>query len=298
LGGVILYFIIINQVLHVRPDHAFLALFLLSFVLGKEKAKRFLIDWLPFILFWIIYDMMRGLVDYWRGAINVYIPYKVELVLFGWMFEGDIPCFWFQDFQIDQGNSVFRTILDLMSANFYTIHFVMPVLFGWIIWHTIGDRKTYYRFVYTFTILNVLALITFFLYPAAPPWYVMKYGFVQPIGKLYGAAGSLVNIDNMLKMKFFTTLWDNFNPNHFAAIPSLHAAYPVLIVFFAYRIFKKKLLLMSIYPLGTWFAAVYLNQHYIIDLVIGAGYIIIAHYIEEKFLMPYIFKKTVFKNEI
>ena len=183
-----------------------------------------------------------------------------------------------------------------MSANFYTLHFALPVIFGWIIWHTVGDRKFYYRFVYTFTTLNILGLITFFIYPAAPPWYVMKYGFTQPIGKLYGAAGSLINVDNMLQVNFFTTLWDNFNPNHFAAIPSLHGAYPIVLVFFAYKLLKKRLFLMSLYPIGTWFAAVYLNQHYIIDLIIGAFYIVIAYKIEEKILMPKIFEKTIFKD--
>ena len=296
LVGVIVYFVIINQILHVRPDHAFLALFLLTFLLGKERANRYLIDWLPFIVFWILYDMMRGLVDAWRGEINIILPYKIELSLFGWMFGGEIPNFWFQDWQVRHADSIFKGILDLMSANFYTLHFALPLVFGWILWHTIGDRKFYYRFVYTFTVLNMLALITFFLYPVAPPWYVMKYGFTQPIGKLYGAAGSLLNVDNMLRMKFFTTLWDNMNPNHFAAVPSLHGAYPVVIVFFAYLRIKKRLFLMSLYPIGTWFAAVYLNHHYIIDLIIGAFYIVIAFYIEEKILMPKIFEKTIFKN--
>ncbi|MFC1726487.1 phosphatase PAP2 family protein, partial [candidate division KSB1 bacterium] len=109
-------------------------------------------------------------------------------------------------------------------------------------------------------------------------------------------AGSLINVDNMLQVNFFTTLWDNFNPNHFAAIPSLHGAYPIVLVFFAYKAFKKKLFLMSLYPIGTWFAAVYLNQHYIIDLIIGAFYIVAAYKIEEKILMPKIFEKTIFKD--
>jgi len=154
----------------------------------------------------------------------------------------------------------------------------------------------FYKFVYTLTILNMMGLITFFLYPAAPPWYVMKYGFVQPHGELTGAAGSLIAIDQMFKMNFFTTLWDNFNPNRFAAVPSLHGAYPIVVIVYFYLKFKKHLPLLILYPALTWFAAVYLNQHYIIDLLIGGVYVFIAYQIANRLLLPYVFDKTLFKS--
>ncbi|MDZ7261972.1 MAG: phosphatase PAP2 family protein [candidate division KSB1 bacterium] len=296
--GVVIYFILINQVIHVRPDHAFLALVILAFLLGKEKAKRFLTDWSPFIFFWIAYDMMRGVADSIRGTINVVLPYKVELILFGSLFGGQIPCFWFQDVQKALDGSVFKALVDLLCANMYTIHFAAPLLLGWIFWHTCDDRKMYYRFVYTLTVLNVMALITFMAYPAAPPWYVYKIGFNQPgpNADYWGiSAGSLINVDRLLGVKFFTTLWDSFNPNHFAAIPSLHGAYPVVISFFAYKKFKKYPIPLIVYPALTWFAAVYLNQHYIIDLIIGVIYFAVAYQVEERVLLPGVFNKFLDK---
>ena len=83
LLGVLAYFIAINQIIKVRPDHIFLALVLFSFVLGKQRARRFLVDWLPFVLFWIGYDMMRGIADSVRCTIHVVQPYRWELALFG-----------------------------------------------------------------------------------------------------------------------------------------------------------------------------------------------------------------------
>ncbi|RKY85801.1 hypothetical protein DRQ09_06815 [candidate division KSB1 bacterium] len=298
LLGVIGYFIIINQIIHIRPDHAFLALVLLSFMLGKEKAKRFLIDWSPFVIWWVLYDIMRGIVDNLRGFIHISGPYKAELFIFGRFFGNKIPAFWLQNFQNHLDGSFLKDVLDLICANFYTLHFGAPLLLAWVLWHTTSDRRMHYSFVYTFTVLNVLALITFYVYPSAPPWYVFQYGFEQPHGALYGVAGSLINVDKMLKVKFFTTLWDNMNPNHFAAIPSLHGAYPVLIVYYLYKKFKRYPLLLFIYPAGTWFAAVYLNHHYIIDLIIGVIYIVVAYLITEKLLFPYVFDKLVFKKRI
>ncbi|RKY75874.1 hypothetical protein DRQ07_11185, partial [candidate division KSB1 bacterium] len=45
LIGIVVYFVLINQIIHVRPDHAFLALIVFSLALGKGNSKQFLIDW-------------------------------------------------------------------------------------------------------------------------------------------------------------------------------------------------------------------------------------------------------------
>lgn len=332
--AVLVYFILINQVIHVRPDHIFLALIIFSFVLGKNRAKRFLIDWSPFIIGWIGYDMMRGVADSVRGIINVEGPYWGEMVVFGDLFNGKIPAFFFQEMQefmngagflglerifwlsFFKGNisidvlfhlqdlargSIFRSFIDVYAANFYTAHFAAPLLLGWIFWHTVDDRKFFYRFVYTLTTLNILALITFMVYPAAPPWYVMKQGFLQPnLTADYGvfSAGALINVDNILRVNFFTTLWDNFNANLFAAIPSLHGAYPIVISLFGYLKFRKRPLLWAWYPLSTWFSAVYLNQHYIIDLIIGVIYIVAAYVVVHSFLMPKFFNKYLERQQL
>jgi len=141
-----------------------------------------------------------------------------------------------------------------------------------------------------------MALVTFMAYPAAPPWYVMKEGFLQPnVTYNYGifSAGALINIDSMINAKFFTTLWDNFNANYFAAIPSLHGAYPLVIAYFAGVRFKRYRVLLLLYAICTWFATVYLNQHYIIDLLIGAAYAYVAYQFAHRILMTKFFDKVV-----
>ena len=91
---VIIFFIIINQITRFRPDHAFLALLIVTLSLGKKRSRRFLIDWAPLILYWIAYDMMRGVADSVRGIINVDAPYRWEHFLFSRFFGGEIPPFW------------------------------------------------------------------------------------------------------------------------------------------------------------------------------------------------------------
>ena len=293
--GILAYFVIINQVIHIRPDHIFVALVLFSFVLGRGRARRFLIDWLPFILFWILYDMMRGVADSVRQYVHIIEPYRMEQTLFWPILHGEIPSFLLQAAR-EFWNPVFQKFVSVFAANFYTAHFSVPLLLGWLLWHTSDDRPMFYKFVYTLTILNVMALTTFILYPAAPPWYVYKYGFVQPVpeSSFWGiSAGNLIDVDRLLGVSFFTTLWDSFNANHFAAIPSLHGAYPVVVSFFAWKKFRKYLPLLIFYPIATWFSAVYLNHHYVVDLLIGVLYIFVAYSITKYFLYPKIFARFV-----
>lgn len=294
---VVLFFIIINQITKFRPDHAFLALLIIALSLGKERSRRFLIDWAPLILYWFAYDMMRGYADNVRGVIHVTAPFHAEHILFSHFFGGEIPSFWFQDFQVWIGDTVFRRLLDLIGANFYTLHFAIPLVVGWVFWHTTDDRKIFYRYFYTLTVLNVMALLTFMIYPAAPPWYVYNYGFVQPAHtSFFGlSAGSLINVDKLFGTSFFSTVWDTFNPNHFAAIPSLHGAYPIVTAIFLYQKFHRFKIWLTVYCVAVWWSAVYLNQHYIIDLMIGAGYVVIAYAVMENVLYRFVFRRFLEK---
>ncbi|MGQ0721279.1 MAG: phosphatase PAP2 family protein [Candidatus Eiseniibacteriota bacterium] len=294
---VLVYTMAINQLLHVRPDHLFLALVVLAFgFLGKESGRRFLVDWFPFILFWILYDMMRGVADSIQGGyVHVAEPYRWESALFGWVTPGEVPPLWFAGWRAAHDGEWYKGALDLLSANMYTLHFGAPLIFMWILWHTADDRRTFYRFVYTLTVLNLTGLTTFMLYPAAPPWYVELHGMRQPseVGLVSGAAGGLVALDQMFRVRFFETLWDHFSPNLFAAMPSLHGAYPLTIAVFAVLRFGRRARWVVAYPALTWFAAVYLNQHYIVDLVAGAGYVAVAWLVTERALMPYLFDRWV-----
>lgn len=298
LIGIIIYFIVINQIIHVRPDHAFLALIVFSLALGKGNSKQFLIDWSPFIFFWIAYDMMRGVADSVRSIINVIPPVALELKVFGPFFGHQVPSFFFEHFQAVHEGEILKIILDVMGANFYTIHFGAPLIIGWIFWHTTSDRPLFYHFVYTLTLLNIMALVTFMLYPAAPPWYVYKYGLGQPIGLIEGSAGGLVNFDKLIGTNFLKSFWDTFNANLFAAIPSLHGAYPCVIAFFGMKKFRKNRYWWLIYPIGTWFSAVYLCEHYIIDLLIGLAYVVIAYQIVKRIIYPKLFKNYVDRTDL
>jgi hypothetical protein len=294
VAWVFVYLYTISRTIGIRPDHAFLSLIIFVFLFyGRAWGKLFLIDWSPFILFWVAYDMMRGVADSIRGQINVEGPFNIEVAMFGWMTPAAVPAFYFQQFQVTYEGTWLRTVLDLTSAFMYALHFVSPLILGWFFWNTLNERRTFYIFIYALTVLNVMALITFMVYPAAPPWYVFQHGLGQPPDTMLDSSGSLVNFDKIVGRRMFVSFYNTFNSNLFAAIPSLHAGYPTTIALSLWWRLRGRAWLWVIYPLVAWFAAVYLNHHYIIDLVIGSAYALVAFAVSRFVLVPYVFDRFV-----
>ncbi|MFY9557668.1 MAG: phosphatase PAP2 family protein, partial [Blastocatellia bacterium] len=67
----------------------------------------------------------------------------------------------------------------------------------------------------------------------------------------------------------------------FAAVPSLHGAYPVLmLLLFPFKKSRLALASIALYAAAMWTATVVLNQHYIIDLLAGALLAVVAWRVE------------------
>lgn len=312
-----------------RPDHL-LFIFTLgimgSLLLGKSRSRQFLKDWTPWFAFWLAYDMLRGVADQVR-QINIQNVYDFEHALFGWAFpssafsqdvwdrvfvkshqwvgylqEHMVPPLWFQGFKIAHEGAWYVATLDAITGTFYSIHFFIPWILAALFWGVRGDRKMFFRYTYAIAILNALALITFVMFPAAPPWYVLGYGFHQPGNEflVQGAAGGMVKLDRLLGIEFFAKVWTNMNPNRFAAVPSLHGGHSLIVAIFAtigLKHWGKKRYLFWIYPAGMWFSAFYLNHHYIIDPLLATIYIGIGILITEKLVYPHWIRKYLLDRE-
>ena len=91
-------------------------------------------------------------------------------------------------------------------------------------------------------------------------------------------------MDVNLGLPVYKTLFDFLSPNIFAAFPSMHSAMPWLVFLFAFKIWKWKALPVAIIPVGTWFSAIYLGEHYFVDVLGGIAYATIAFVAVEKIL--------------
>ncbi|MBD3160925.1 MAG: hypothetical protein GF346_02060 [Candidatus Eisenbacteria bacterium] len=293
---VVVYFIQIDNMMKVRPDHAFLSLLVVALVLGN--ARRFLVDWSPFIALWIAYDFMRGIADDLAGRIHILAPFVLELDLFGWLAGGTIPSFALLEWRQQIAGTGLRSVLDATASGFYAMHMAAPLVLAWVFWHTLRDRAAFVRFIVAFSLTTWVSFATYLLYPAAPPWYVRDFGFIQPEASFKGdGAGNLVATDRWIGIPLFESVYRHLNPNKFAAIPSLHGAFPVLILIHALRRLGARALVVAIYPLGVWGSAVYLNHHYIVDLLLALAYVLAADAVSVRWISPRLLRWRWFRDE-
>ena len=247
---------------NIIPGPEFLVLGFFIYAAYNKWSKRFVKDWIPFLTLFVSYQAMYGLVGAVAGIVHVSEPINAELQIFG-----SIPTVMLQQF--------YRTsVLDYMGAVFYSIHFFAPTIFAFLMWRT--NPKDYWKYTGALVILTYSALITFLVYPVAPPWYGVN-----------GVTRVLFDVDKSLGVPVYRTIYDFIEPNQFAAFPSLHSAFPWLISLYALKIGKAKALPILVFPLGVWFSAVYLGEHYIVDVLGGIAYATLAFLVSEK-LIPYI----------
>lgn len=270
------YILWTSTVVGFREDHGSFIIFILFMSMIHRWTRTFTYSFVFFIIFWILYDSMRAFPNYLLNDIHIIQPYNIEKYLFGIIHDNIVitP----NEYLKIHANS----IMDLMSGIFYLTWVPVPMALG--IYLFFNDKKMLLQFSAAYLLTNLLGFIIYYSYPAAPPWYFENYG-TKEMFDIPGNAAQLVRFDHLIGYPLFENIYTK-NSNVFAAIPSLHAAYPVVTWYFAR---KKKLktasILIFIDIIGIWFSAVYSYHHYIIDIILGLICAILGILIYENWIM-------------
>ncbi|MBF8965264.1 inositol phosphorylceramide synthase [Pontibacter sp. FD36] len=224
-------------------------------------TRKFITGFSIFIVFWVLYDYMKAFPNYWFNAVHIGDLYNAEKAVFGIRNgEGILSPneFW------QQHSNAF---LDVMSGIFYLSWIPVPLAFAGFLFF--WNRQQFVYFSLTFLLVNLLGFVVYYLYPAAPPWYVQLHGF-EFIDKTPGNTAGLVRFDEFFGITVFHSLYAK-GSNVFAAMPSLHSAYPLIVLYYA---LKNRLgivakVFFTIITVGIWFAAVYTSHHYVLDVLAG-----------------------------
>jgi len=177
---------------------------------------------------------------------------------------------------LSDGNPLL-SFLDFLAAFVYLIHFAFAWVFALLLYAYSRNRKTPegnpvmepWTFLLTMGILNLIAVATQISWPTAPPWYVAQYGETEEATyETVGDEAGLARVDQMLQFGLFRKLYGQ-SPIVFGSFPSLHAAWPIVITIFSpnHTVFK---VIGCIYVAIVWWAAMYLNHHFLVDLIGGA----------------------------
>jgi membrane-associated phospholipid phosphatase len=227
-----------------------------------RRHLLFLRDWLPIALLLVIYNVSRGYAD------NLFAPHVLPMIdgdeaLFG----GHLPTVWLQQHLYRPGQvQWWEVVVSLV----YVSHFLTVPTVAVILW--LRSRPQWARYMRRWFTLSVAGLITYFLYPAAPPWWAALYGYLpDPVARISTAGWNAIGLHgagntlNALQVEA---------ANPVAAMPSLHTAYALMAVAFFLPVVRKRWWpVLLAYPLAMTFTLVYSGEHYVVDVLVGWLYV-------------------------
>lgn len=259
-----------------KTDQLFLAALFNVLYYASLPTRKFVLAFSIFIVFWIIFDSMKAFPNYKFNTIHVKQLYDTEKQLFGIRENGAVltPNEYAQEHA--------TTFFDVLAGFFYINWMPVPLLFAFYLF-----RKSKFQFLsfsLAFLFVNLLGFVVYYAYPAAPPWYVEQYGFEVQYNTPGNTAG-LSRFDDYFGIRLFHNLYAK-SSNVFAAMPSLHSAYPVVVLYFG---LKNRLGLINIFfalfMLGIWFSAVYSGHHYTLDVIAGVTCALTGLFLFEKLVL-------------
>jgi hypothetical protein len=254
------------------PSFSYFVILMLSAALWVNRGGRFARDWLAVFLGLYAYIM----VSQFAAKLNFSVHYLPQIDFEKAIGFGHIPTVWLQS-HLYHGTT---GPLEIFSTVMYMSHFLAPLLIGFYLWWS-GRRNAFGTLMFSILTVTALGEITFVLAPTAPPWLAAQHGFIPPVHHIIKQA-----LYDLHLTKAAALYADPKSYNIVAAMPSLHAAWPVLglLVLRFYRLPRWTLVLQSLQLAGVVFAIVYTGEHYLADAIVGAGYAFAGFWLVRKLL--------------
>jgi PAP2 superfamily len=286
---------------NMRLTVEWVAIILFGAAILSGRAMLFLRDWGVFIVVLLAWQLTSFL------ATDFPFPWHLHELIDAdrWMFFGNVPPQWLQAHLYTPGTLHWW---DVLAVTFYMLHFLAPLAAGFVLW--IVNRPLFRKYMITYIVVFLGGFATYILYPAVPPWMAgqplvqvgnqfhfpwiaAKQGYPGGLHAAWAHAHVYLphtrNLFGDIMKNWYNpyngTIVFGFLHGHYdqvAAIPSEHAAYPMLFFLFLRRQFGKWGYLALIYIVGLLFSITYLGQHYIIDAIVGfsyagVGYALVMH---------------------
>ncbi len=255
------YSLWVGLVVGFRGDHLFLMAFCLCCWALNGTTRRFIRAFFVFVVYWVVYDSMRICPNYTVNPVHIGDLYDLEKRLFGIATATGVltPNEFF--------GLHYSPAADIAAGLFYINWVPVPLAFG--IFLFMRDKVFFLRYSHAFVLTNFIGFVLYYLYPAAPPWFVSQYG-TDFLSGIPANPGRLIRFDELTGIPLFQSIYAK-NANIFAAMPSLHAAYPVVLLYYGIR---RRLgpvnWFFAAFMVGIWWTAIYTDHHYILDVLAGA----------------------------
>jgi hypothetical protein len=206
-----------------------------------------------------------------RSRLRVGYPIRVDRVLGA----GELPNVRLQKALAGLGK---RNVVDRFLSWVHWVWFFEP--HASLAWILARDREHFARSARQMSAVYDLGCVVYALAPTAPPWWASEEGYTDAKVRRI-----MVEVGEEEWGRAWPALYDTLGGNPWAAMPSLHFATSLM----------AALLLGGLGPLpgaigwgyasALGFALVYLGEHYVVDLLAGAG-LVIAVRRGERYVAP------------
>lgn len=223
---------------------------------GWRSWGRMLLEWLPVLGLLVLYDNLRGAVTVPDGQAHVWPQIDFDR----WLGGGELPTVWLQRHLYDPNHIQWYDvgIWCVYLSHFFTVWIVAAVL-----WKVSYHR--FHRYMALVVMVTLMAFLTYWLYPAQPPWLAAQLGEIPPVAKIVPTVWGHLGVP--VAENLFET--GNGLVNLVAAMPSLHAAYPAMLLCFFWRDGIWWRLVLGAYTLAMGFTLVYGGEHFVADILVG-----------------------------
>jgi hypothetical protein len=261
IGISLAYLIGSASLLGFKPDQLVLVGLFNGLFFLSDPTRRFILGFSIFIIFWVLFDSMKLFPNYRYNTVQIESLYHLEKSLFG-IKSADGSIITPNEYWYAHQN----TFLDILAGCFYLCWIPLPLAFAGFLFYR--DKEAFFQFALSFLIVNLVGFVVYYACPAAPPWYVQVHGFAFNAHTPGNTAG-LGRWDDYFHLHVFAGLYAK-SSNVFAAMPSLHAAYPFIVLLYGirFRLGWVNIFFAGIMA-GIWFSAIYSSHHYVLDVLAG-----------------------------
>ncbi|HWH93114.1 MAG TPA: phosphatase PAP2 family protein [Baekduia sp.] len=224
---------------------------------------RLVLEWLPLLGLLVVYDYLRGAASVPDRQAHI----SPQLDVDRWLGGGQVPTVWLQHHLYDAGHLHWYDVAIWCT---YLSHFFTVWLVAAVLWKVAHHR--FGSYVALVVVLTVMAFLTYWLYPAQPPWMAGDLGEIAAVDKI------VPTVWDHLGVRTAADLFETGDGlvNLVAAMPSLHAAYPAMLLLFFWGQGWRWRVVLGFYTWAMGFSLVYGGEHFALDILVGWVYAAVA----------------------
>ena len=234
--------------------------YLIARLRTRRTGRKHTISWLPkggadalaqlgiFVLADLCYETVRGIAE-----SNQAVPFQNARSIVS----TEKTLHLFVEQSIQSWAMGHRVLIDFANFMYVNSHFVITT--SALVWLYLRHNDRFYFVRNMFVVAMGLALVGYLVLPTAPPRFFPELGFVDTLSYYVN-----VKHDSGLVTLFF---------NPYAAVPSMHVAFSLLVAVPALLIVRRKVFkaLWALYPLVVTFVVIVTGNHWLMDALAGAA---------------------------